>query len=147
MSLKWKKKILVIQNQFEYTQKKSYHICNLIFCFSTSIIRVPNSTPIVCGQLAITETNGMFLIDGKYWFYIVLQILKMNRAFCIEEFLNNYMVLCRCEMALKLNLLLKDYVDDRLFGFDVEKWRLFKEIFLKVIFLLNLGFHSIVEVF
>ena len=33
------------------------HICNLIFCPETSIILVPNSTPIVWGQSAITENH------------------------------------------------------------------------------------------
>ena len=34
-------------------------ICSFIFCPDTSIIRVPNSTPIVCGQSAITTIIQM----------------------------------------------------------------------------------------
>lgn len=33
------------------------HICNFIFCPETSIMRVPNSTPMVWGQSAMTKTN------------------------------------------------------------------------------------------
>lgn len=45
------------------------HICNLIFCPDTSIILVPNSTPIVCGQSAITviEENKSWNIQCNLW--------------------------------------------------------------------------------
>ena len=42
------------------------HICNLIFCPETSIILVPNSTPIVCGQSAITENQSEYKQHEHY---------------------------------------------------------------------------------
>lgn len=38
-------------------------ICSFIFFPETSIIRVPNSTPIVCGQSAVTENGKQHMID------------------------------------------------------------------------------------
>lgn len=86
VSLKWgkynhwippKKKYFPISHDFPYlsVSKQYYisthrnlscpavsHICSLIFCPDTSIIRVPNSTPIVWGQSAITVQLSIALV-------------------------------------------------------------------------------------
>ena len=54
-------------------------ICNFIFCPATSIILVPNSTPIVCGQSAITRKQTMHAD------ICIIQIYKPDIILCTVQ--------------------------------------------------------------
>lgn len=62
----------VIVTSVQPARKRSWpavsQICSLIFWPATSMMRVPNSTPIVCGQLAMTERDRIHiqLVSRKF---------------------------------------------------------------------------------